>query len=214
MHKVMNFFNKVFFYTLLITGVVLLFIETERISTMLVAFASFFSSIILAWILKMKNIDDKYMFWINLSLCANLLGEIVIYYSGIEFYDKMLHFLLGILLTAIIFDYFKDNSHLNRDAVFLAVLGCLGLWEIAEYVSDVFFGVQFQGVLSGNSFIMSRIDDTMQDLIWGSIGSWGYLFFRKERLGYAIKSGVEKVKKVEKKERLKFSSFIRNVFGI
>jgi len=114
-----------------------------------------------------------------------------------------LHLSLGIVLAMIVYGHYKQNSQLKKDAVFLTVLGMLALWEIYEFILDNFFGFQAQGVIRGGIFIQSPINDTMYDLIWGSIGVLIYLFFKQEKMDKVIKRNI-------KKEEIKFSTFLKN----
>ena len=212
----MKLLNQIILYGFFITGVILLFYNTGRISTMLTAFGSFIVSILLAWLLKIKKIGDRYWFFINLALVFNLCGEIIIYYSGLFFYDKLLHFFLGLLLTSIIYEYYANNSELKKDAVVVTVIGLLAIWEIYEYCVDIFFGFQSQGVVRNGIFVQSRIDDTMFDLIWGALGSLSYLFFKKEKIDVTIKKDYLKVKTLVKKKehQIHLKTLIKQIFNV
>jgi len=107
------------------------------------------------------------------------------YYRGIV-YDKLLHFLSPIMMSAIIFYI------LNRLVIPLKwklvmtvgiVFGILGLFEIGEYLSDVLFGTLHQGVYLKDfaravkyDVVIAPIHDTMQDLIFGLLGSIVFVF--------------------------------------
>jgi uncharacterized membrane protein YjdF len=208
MKKGFDILNKILLYSFFIVAVVLLVRGSERISTMLVAFGMFIVSIAAAWTLKYKGISDKYWLWINIALALNLLGEIFAYYAGPLIYDKLLHLLLGIVLAAIVFEYYKNNSVLKKDMAFLTVLGMLAIWEIYEYTLDVFFGFQSQGIVRGAIFTQSKIDDTMYDLIMGAIGAVTYLFFKKEKMVTVIRKNL---KIIEKRSRLSFLKFIKKI---
>jgi hypothetical protein len=214
MKKWINIANRILLYGLFLAGVVLLFKGTGRISTMIMAFGSFIASVIIAWIFKVKKIDEKYLTYINVALWLNLLGEIIVYYSGLFLYDKILHITLGYLLSIIIYNYFLENSKLKKDATFFAVMGLLAVWEIWEFSLDTFLGFQSQGVIRNNIFIMSPIDDTMYDLIWGAIGSLIYLFIKKERADLYVKKDVKKIKQeiVKKHEPHYFRRVIKEFF--
>lgn len=209
MKKIHNLINRVLVYGLFLTGVILLFRGTGRVSTTIMAFGSFIGSVLIAWLLKTKNIDDKYMLAINATLWGNLLGEIAFYYHNLIFYDKILHILLGIILSAIIYSYYATNSNLKRDAVFYTTMGLLAIWEIYEFSLDSFFGFQSQGVLSNKVFILSPLEDTMYDLIWGAIGSLFYLFFKKEKVDLTVKKDVNKAKEFITKDISKAKQFIQ-----
>jgi len=203
MKKWIRLIEKLLLYGLFALGVVLLFYGTGRISTMLLAFESFFAAILIAWIFHQKGLNEKYLPYFYLGLWFNMFGEIIAYYNGTFLYDKLLHLSLGILLSAVILEYYEKNSDLKRDSTFFAVLGLLAIWEIYEFALDSFFGFQAQGVFINNIMVQSAINDTMYDLIWGSIGSLVYLFFKKEHVDVTIKRDV-------KKTEMSFSTFLKN----
>ncbi|MDP1728918.1 MAG: hypothetical protein Q8L27_01800 [archaeon] len=205
MKRVIKIIEKLLLYGLFALGITLLFFDTGRISTMILAFESFIAAIMIAWFFEFKKIDGKYLIFIYLALWLNMFGELFAYYDGGFLYDKFLHLALGILLTSITLEYYKQNSSLKKDAVFLTVLGMLALWEIYEFFLDSFFGFQAQGVFYNGLILQSALEDTMHDLIWGSIGSIGFLFFKKEKIDVVVKKTI-------KKEEIKFSTFIRNFF--
>jgi hypothetical protein len=210
MNKLAKVINRIMFYGFFVMGVILLFYGTGRISSMVMAFESFIAAVIAVWILKVKNINEKYLIYINILLWLNLLGEIVFYYSGALIYDKVLHILSGILLSAVLYDYYKKNSDFNKDMIFIAVLGLLGLWEIAEFSVDSFLGFQSQGVVRGGIFIQSPFLDTMYDLIWGAIGSLCYLFFKEEKMDITIRRDVNKVREFAKNKVANAPNYFRN----
>jgi len=215
MKKWRDILNKLLLYGLFVLGVVLLFFGTGRTSTMVIAFAQFFAGIMLVWLFKLRNVDEKYLTYIYLAFWLNMFGELSIYYEGSMPYDKVLHLSLGILLSAILFEYYKANSILKRDAVFLTVLGMLCLWEIYEYGSDTFFGTQLQGVITNGVWVQSPMDDTMIDLIWGVVGSLAYLFIKKEKLGEFLKKDVKRLQKMAKAQQKKmvtFSQVVKDIF--
>lgn len=199
MEKRFKLLNRVIVYGFFVTGVALLFHGTGRISTMLTAFGSFIASLLIAYFLKIKGIDDKYWFFANLALFGNILGEVFLYYSGLLIYDKILHLVLGFLLSMIVYEYYRDNSNLKKDSVLITVIGLLALWEVYEFTLDSFLGFQGQGVLRNGIFLQSPINDTMFDIIWGAIGSLSYLFFKKEKIDVALKKDVRVIKKKVKK---------------
>lgn len=216
MKKAFRVINKILLYAFFATGVILFFKGTGRVSTMLSAFGSFISSILLAWLLHTKKVDEKYWFFINIGLWLNLIGEIYAYYQGLFIYDKVLHFGIGILATMIIYEYYKDNSILKRDSVFITVLGLMFLFEIYEYAMDLFFGTQLQGVVRNSIYVQSPFNDTMYDMIWDAIGALTYLFLKKERAGEAVKRGIKNIKKIGsiKKGQVRFKLFVKNILRI
>jgi hypothetical protein len=197
MKKWVGIVNKVIVYGFFVAGVILLFNGTGRITTTLTAFISFIAAVLFSWLFKIKGLNENYLIFVNLGLLLNVFGELIAYYSGILFYDKILHFLIGLLITLIVYDYYKKNSNLKGDAVFFTTMGLLGLWEIYEYVLDTYFGFTLQGIIRSNSFVQTGLADTIMDMIWGAIGSLGYLFFKKEKVDATIKKNVSKIKNIK-----------------
>jgi len=82
---------------------------------------------------------------------------------------------MGIILSSIVYEYYKNNLKLKKSMVFLTVMGLFVVWEIYEFLGDSFFGFQMQGLIRNGIFLQSPIQDTMFDLIFGALGS--ILFF-------------------------------------
>ncbi|MEK6885362.1 MAG: hypothetical protein AABX17_00160 [Nanoarchaeota archaeon] len=213
MKKVIDFINKILLYGFFITGVLLIIYSSPRINTIITAFESFIGSIILAWLLKFRKLDGNHWIFINLALWVNLLGEIIAYYSGILVYDKVLHLLVGILISAIIYEYYRNNSVLSYDSVFFSALGVLAAWEIWEFFIDTTFGTQLQGVIRADSYVLSKIDDTMWDLILGSLGILSLIFFKKEKMGSIIRKDIRMIGEIHKK-RVRFWPFVKKILRI
>jgi len=126
------------------------------------------------FIFKKLNINQKYLSLAVLMLVVHFIG--VFYaYDNVLYYDKVLHSLNAIFITLIVFDLFSKDSKIKYPEYlicFLAVVGIFTIWEIYEYLGDVLFNFKMQGVFdSVGNVLISRIDDTMQDLIVGSISA-------------------------------------------
>src|SRR3989338_2550022 len=102
MKKYVGVLNKVLLYSFFILTIFLLFYNTGRVSTIIIAFLSFLGSIASALIFKSKSINEKYLIWVNIALWLNMFGEFYFYYSISLPYDKILHVTLGIFLAIII----------------------------------------------------------------------------------------------------------------
>jgi len=103
------------------------------------------------------------------------------YYNRLLVYDKLLHFISPILMSAVVF-YILNRLEITLKWKFLMTVGLLfgvlGLFEIGEYISDVLFGTLLQGVYVldiaeavNYQVVLEPIHDTMQDLILGLLGS-------------------------------------------
>lgn len=180
MKKWADIANKILFYGFLLMGILLLFFDRGRLSTVIFSFASFAVSWAFSLFFKARNIPKGYTLLVNVGLWLNLLGEFVFYYTGITYYDKILHISMGILITAITFEYFLRNLKVRKEAIFFSVLGMLCLWEIYEYFLVIFFNFPAMGVFNEGVVIQSALDDTMMDLVWGSIGSLLFLIIKKK----------------------------------
>lgn len=112
-----------------------------------------------------------------------------LYYRSV-FYDKILHFFLPLLLCIIIFYMLDKHLNINFKWKLLMtsfiVFGIMGVFEIGEYLSDKYFDTIFQGVYSNiikskADVIQTPIDDSMQDLIFGVLGSLTFVTFKAFR---------------------------------
>ncbi len=107
-------------------------------------------------------------------IAAMLFGKVCNVYAVIFGYDKILHFLSGLLLA--LFGYFLFNrlggnpkTHLRLALwfSFLFASGAAGVWEIYEFTVDALLGMHSQPDLT----------DTMWDIIMGNVsGLLGSLF--------------------------------------
>jgi hypothetical protein len=220
MKKVIGIINKLLLYGLFVFGIVLIIFYSNKTTSSITALTAFFESILFIWVLRLRGINDKYWLYINIGLWLNVLGEILIYWSGPQIYDKVLHLYLGIVITAIVYEDYKINMKINKMWIFLSLVGLLGVWEIYEYILDNLLHFNLQGVIRGGVFTMSQIDDTMYDLIIGALGSIGYLFLKKEKVGENLKKGFkkarEKIRKIKEREvenaKIRFLPFIKSMF--
>ncbi|OCA84446.1 membrane-spanning protein [Bacillus sp. FJAT-27225] len=119
-------------------------------------------------------------------LCTTFLGSIASFYLKHKWWDSTLHFYKGILVSFVGIALYKllvpatSRIGVSRLLVFLftvslAVTSSV-IWEIYEYVGDLFFTHTMQ--LGGNK-------DTMLDLLAGTSGGLAaslYSLARKEKL--------------------------------
>jgi hypothetical protein len=104
------------------------------------------------------------------------------FYFLYPFYDKALHLFMPILLGSIVFHLIKPIKTTLKQKLaltFFVVLGILGLFEIGEYLLDLFLGWKLQGVyqLVNNNLelIQSPLVDTMTDMMLGVAGTLTYV---------------------------------------
>ena len=126
-----------------------------------------------------------YLFIILISAFGLMLSPLYFIYSQ---YDKILHLVLPIMLSAIVFHMvskLKLKLKWNLTFVFFIIMGSLALFEIGEYLLDMFFDLKLQGVflrdiqgLQKFDVLLDKIDDTMIDLVLGFVGALTYAFFK------------------------------------
>jgi len=137
-----------------------------------------FSTWIITLVYNKIELNKNYRFLIPLFIWLNLLGEIYFYYN-FQYYDKILHTIIPLFICYCIFDYTKKVNFKNKIIVFLITLGVLSSFEIFEWLLDVLFNLNMMGVMSNGVLLMTPIDDTIIDLIMGSLASILVLYFRK-----------------------------------
>ncbi|MEK6856210.1 MAG: hypothetical protein AABX66_03575 [Nanoarchaeota archaeon] len=180
MRKPFNILNNLLTYGFLVVLAFLLFFNNATISLTFFMIGSFIASLVSAFILKNRGVSGtgSFEFFINLFLWLNVFGEMGLFYTGITFYDKIVHFGVGILITSIVFRYYQKSLTVKKELIFLTVLGIFALWEIYEYLLLILFNYPAVGVTNNGIAIMSHLDDTMFDMIFGAIGSISTLFFK------------------------------------
>lgn len=101
------------------------------------------------------------------------LGSVINLYKYIGIYDKLVHYLSGIILAEagmIIINYVFEKRRLKSDNIvkllfsFFFSAACAGFWEIYEFTADKILNANMQG---GNS-------NTMGDIISGVLGALTY----------------------------------------
>ena len=132
------------------------------------------STVLIIWFLFSKTFIKKSKFTdyfiLTFVFCSMYVGNILNIYRVIPFYDKVLHFISGILIGFIgfiIFMNFNKENMKNINKVFLLMfvmsfsIALAGVWEIWEFTTDQSFGFNSQN---------ASLIDTMLDIICGTIG--------------------------------------------
>lgn len=135
---------------------------------------SFIFSLLFLLILSRLGVRRICILLVNASIWVQISSYY--FYTHLQYYDKAFHFFNSILITLILcdiaFKHFKARKEHILIMVFLGVLGLLALWEIYEYFEVIFFNIPAEGVFNAaGTMILSRIDDTMLDIIVGGVGS-------------------------------------------
>ena len=132
------------------------------------------STVLIIWFLFSKTFIKKSKFTyyciLTFVFCSMYVWNILNIYRVIPFYDKVLHFISGILIGFIgfiIFMNFNKENMKNINKVFLLMfvmsfsIALAGVWEIWEFTTDQSFGFNSQN---------ASLIDTMLDMICGTIG--------------------------------------------
>jgi uncharacterized membrane protein YjdF len=103
---------------------------------------------------------------------AQIFGSIFDFYQLFYFYDKLVHFISGILTSFIgiyIVVKFKKNVHKNITfnciMIIFTVMAIAGFWEFFEFISTSVFGGDPQKVIT------TGVGDTMGDMLSALFGS-------------------------------------------
>lgn len=114
---------------------------------------------------KYKKIHTLIIIFIFISM---YVGNVLNIYLIIPMYDKILHFISGIIIAYIGIEIFKENINANEHKILFLLfvisfsIGCAGIWEIYEFSTDLLFGFNSQN---------NSLRDTMLDIINGTLGS-------------------------------------------
>ena len=146
--------------------------------------------IIIVDVIYKKFLTEKYKTNYNIILlfifAAMYVGNILNVYRFIYFYDKILHFISGIVIGHVVFNIIQNSVNITESKLFMCIfiisfgIGCAGLWEIYEFTTDTLFGFNSQN---------SSLNDTMYDIICGTLGSilWLICYLYLKRVKQKIK---------------------------
>lgn len=170
--------SRVLFYGMLLLGIVSLFFNIGTSSALVAVFSAFVASWALSWIMKKREAHTYgHELMINIAIWMNVLGQYGLYYHSVTYYDKLIHLFTGFLIALIICKYYEKDSKVDKSMIFFITLGMLAAWEIYEYILFAYLNIPAMGVIENGVQIMSALDDTMIDLICGSIGAVLYFIF-------------------------------------
>ncbi len=132
--------------------------------------------------------DFIYIIFICFCLAHFFCGEILGFFVKIKWWDSVLHTFSGMIIALLSFSLInllnKNSSDFKLNIGFAALFAfslavSIGaIWEIIEYLADVWFGTNMQrayvSTMSGRGAALvgqSALADTMKDLILDSIGA-------------------------------------------
>ena len=164
-----------------------------RVSTFVFFILMFF---LIDYFFEFKFKKQHYVLVLLIAITSILLSPLYYIYP---LYDKILHFIIPILICILAFfliNKLNTKFSIKLAIAFFVVVSLLSLFEVGEYVLDQFFDLKLQGVYTIDKFniLMDRNDDTMMDLILGTIGSL---------ILVAVKTATFHYKKIKKKLKKK-----------
>lgn len=140
--------------------------------------------------------QDCRMLYYIFTFSTVVVGSAMYGYSWIPYWDKLFHFISGILISAVglivshlLFHSLSGTRKVRRILYtlfsFTFNLSLAVLWEIYEYMLYIFLGIDAVNTLT------SGVNDTMQDLIVCLLGGGLFtasllLAFRKGKYGFFL----------------------------
>ena len=134
------------------------------------------------------------LIYILFIFMAHFLGVVCDLYSQIYWFDKLAHFLSGVLSAfgaILILVKFKTNKNILFSIIFIIsfTLFIASLWEMFEYLSSCLFDVDPQLV------VKTGVHDTMGDIIVAFLGSIlisiSYYFEHKLNINFLTKKFIK-----------------------
>jgi len=134
---------------------------------------------IFTYISKVKIPIGARVFYTLFLFCSQFLGSFLGAYSYFSWWDVILHSISGVfigyvaLIIMITADrkgiLFKEHK-IGLVTLFIFAIGMAsaGVWEIIEFTGDTFFGTNAQ---------LGSLQDTMEDIICGTIGGGIYAVY-------------------------------------
>lgn len=166
-----NLITVIFIFLLGITLVYnLVFQDGSKTFRIILTFGSILFMKFIFKVTFLKKSKASYVASLIFIFMSMYLGNIFNFYTIVSSYDKILHFVSGIIIGIIGFiiyahftkEYMKKlNPKFLILFIFIFCVALAGCWEIWEFTGDKLFGFNSQN---------SSLVDTMMDIICGTIG--------------------------------------------
>ena len=165
--------NYLLIICILIGAFINVFFELDKGIVIVLKDISIIFTITLPYILKKIfkiDINEFLIFiWIIFIFLAHFLGVSLEFYNKWYCFDKVTHFMSGILsggvATLIINKVKCKNVYQNILFIVSFTWFCAGMWEVFEFTSNYLFGGDAQKVA------LTGVSDTMWDMIVAFLGS-------------------------------------------
>lgn len=176
-------------------------------------------------IFRVKIPSSLYIIFVVFCYCAIILGDVRDFFGTYKHWDTMLHFSSGMMLAVFGFILVNTLNSTKKGSVrlspffvaataFCFVMTIQSLWEICEFLSDEWFGLNAQTyMVTGSSFGSpdgemlvghEALRDTMEDFMLDGLGGLivsviGYINLKKGKSGFAD-AELQKVEESDEKE--------------
>ena len=169
--------NTLLLVGMLVLGVILLLSKQYFFTAVLVF--SFIVGLFFLNITSALKLPEYQTTLVLIFLWLSILGEIGVY-SRLEFYDKVLHFVVPFFMTLIVSTYiYRFDIKYKKFLIFFVILGLGASFEVFEFVMDYALGLDMAGVMNiSGEKLMAEWHDTIWDLIMTMGGSLLFLIFK------------------------------------
>ncbi|MGD9275738.1 MAG: hypothetical protein PVJ67_01045 [Candidatus Pacearchaeota archaeon] len=160
--------------------ILLIFYLFKNLSESVRVFGFIFGIFLFYAIDHMFEVDFEFRHYIFIIIILSFGILLSPLYFLSESYDKMLHFIMPILASFLVFfivDKQKISFQWKLLIAFMFILSFLAIHEIGEYLLDLLFDWKLQGVyirdISGIeklNLVLDKNSDTMIDMILGMLG--------------------------------------------
>lgn len=120
--------------------------------------------------------------YITYVFLAHFLGSVINLYHQFYWYDNLMHFLSGIVVSLFSLELLiklkkYDSNQMIFNTIFILAMGFMvsGLWEYFEFISDHLFHQDAQNALT------TGVNDTMIDMILATLGNCLFLITFKQK---------------------------------
>jgi len=184
--------NLLFIFTVLLLIGLYFFKDASTLLRVVSAIGTLFLFYVADHLFDIRFRKRHYVFMLIIVVASFLASPLYFTYPN---YDKVQHFIQPILVCSIVF-YLINKLHLELKwkltFTFFVVFAILGMFEIGEYLLDLFFNLKLQGVylrdlngLEKFNLLMDPLSDTIVDLVYGMLGCALYcitlaIYYRKK----------------------------------
>lgn len=177
MNKIITYLYYVLLYGYVILSIFLLVNNITQTNIIITFVSSYLLLGIIIWALKKEGMAKEHLIFMLLACYLNILGESYLYYMDTTFYDKIVHLVVGILITSLIYTFYRRRYKVAKKLILLAYIGIATIWEFYEFFVVTYLNIPFVGVFSGGVLVMDYYTDTIFDLIYSGLGSVVYLIY-------------------------------------